>query len=434
MYIEKKHSASCINAESRGEIMHGTIYKPRVLVPYSDDDLAAEIELIGGAPQGVFRMLPKTRTYLLKLHNVPAPVAHILKEHFLSVGADAALSRRVMTDSVVENSDVILMGTRKHFSVACQSLNADDIGGPPLAAEIEAALAVYDAGPLVPPNDRAVHPYLRRVFDSIADRTIIMGILNVTPDSFSDGGSFGNSDEAVERGLRMIEDGADIIDVGGESTRPGSDPVGSDEEIRRVVPVIKGIAEHATVPISIDTYKAATAAAALEAGASIINDVSALAFDPQMRRVAADAGCPVVLMHIKGKPKDMQQDPTYTDLMAEIVNFLRERISDAVEAGIDERMIIVDPGLGFGKTAAHNVTILRRLNELRGLGRPVLVGISRKATIGHLLGNLPPQERIYGTAAAIAISIANGANIVRVHDVKEMSQVAKVADAMGRKT
>jgi len=257
-----------------------------------------------------------------------------------------------------------------------------------------------------------------------------MGILNVTPDSFADGGLFSSRDAAIERGVRMEEEGADIIDVGGESTRPGSEPLGHGEEVLRVIPVIDALAKRVKVPISIDTYKADVAKQALDAGASIINDISGLRFDPEMAKVAAAYRAPMVLMHIKGTPKNMQVNPHYDALIPEIVDYLRVSVRLAVDAGIREDMIIVDPGIGFGKTFEHNLEILRNLREFTFLEKPLMVGPSRKAFIGKILGNASASERMEGTAAAVAISITNGASIVRVHDVREMGKVAKVADAI----
>lgn len=261
-------------------------------------------------------------------------------------------------------------------------------------------------------------------------KTYIMGVLNVTPDSFSDGGLFFNEKKAIEHALRLIEDGADIIDIGGESTRPGSEPVSVEEEIRRTIPVIKAITREIKVPISIDTYKAGVAKHALDAGASIVNDISGLRFDPEMPKVVSEYNVPVIIMHIKGRPKDMQQNPVYEALIPEIMDYLRISIRLANKFGISDDKIIIDPGIGFGKTFEHNLEIIKNLKEFTLLGRPVAVGVSRKAFIGKILGDLPPSERLEGTAAAVAISIFNGANIVRVHDVKEMAKVAKVADAI----
>ncbi|TLY31100.1 MAG: dihydropteroate synthase [Ignavibacteria bacterium] len=260
-------------------------------------------------------------------------------------------------------------------------------------------------------------------------RTHLMGILNVTPDSFSDGGLFRDPDRAVRRGLEMVEEGADIIDVGGESTRPGSDPVPAEEELRRVLPVIERLSKATDIPISIDTYKSAVARRALEAGASIINDVSGLHVDPDLADVAAGGGAALVIMHMKGTPKSMQADPVYEDVIAEIGEYLAAAIRAAEAKGVEQ--IFIDPGIGFGKSPSHNVEIIRRLGELGRLGHPVLVGPSRKSFIGKIL-DLPVEERLEGTAAAVAASVMNGANIVRVHDVKQMLRVTRIADAIAR--
>jgi dihydropteroate synthase len=257
-----------------------------------------------------------------------------------------------------------------------------------------------------------------------------MGILNVTEDSFADGGLYFDKTSAVERAVQMVEEGADIIDIGGESTRPGSEPVDEAEELRRTIPVIEVLAKKISVPISIDTYKSSVAKRALEAGASMVNDISGLRFDPKMPEVIAYHKVPVVIMHIKGTPKDMQQNPVYEALIPEIMEHLSEGIQIAVKSGITEDKIIIDPGIGFGKTFEHNLDIIHNLRTFTLLGRPILIGPSRKAFIGKILGDVPPSNRREGTAAAVAIAIFNGANIVRVHDVKEMVRVASVADAI----
>jgi dihydropteroate synthase len=257
-----------------------------------------------------------------------------------------------------------------------------------------------------------------------------MGVLNVTPDSFSDGGFHFNIDRAVEHAVKLVEDGADIIDIGGESTRPGSEAVSTDEELRRTIPVIESISRRLAVPISIDTCKAEVALRAIDAGASIVNDISGLRFDPAMAMAVASRGVPIIVMHIKGIPRDMQENPVYEALVPEIMDYLRTSIRMAVEAGMREDMIVVDPGIGFGKTFNHNLQVLRDLNEFTALGKPIAIGVSRKAFIGKILSGAPTAERLEGTAAAVAISIINGANIVRVHDVKEIAKVVKVADAI----
>ncbi len=263
-------------------------------------------------------------------------------------------------------------------------------------------------------------------------KTYIMGILNVTPDSFSDGGRFFDEKRAIEHAFRLFEEGADIIDVGGESTRPGSEPVTVEEEIRRTVPVIKAISKEIKIPISIDTYKSEVARHALDAGASMVNDISGMRFDPEMAKVVSEYEVPVIIMHIKGRPKDMQRNPQYEALIPEIMDYLRISIRLAKKFGILDNKIIIDPGIGFGKTFDHNLEIIKNLKEFTALGKPIAIGVSRKAFIGKVLGDVPPERRLEGTAAAVAISIFNGANIIRVHDVKEMAKVAKVADAIKR--
>ncbi|MBI4654393.1 MAG: dihydropteroate synthase [Nitrospirae bacterium] len=272
-----------------------------------------------------------------------------------------------------------------------------------------------------------------------SQRTHIMGIINVTPDSFSDGGLYFNKESAINHALRMEEEGADIIDVGGESTRPGAESISIKEDIRRVVPVIEALKKKIKIPISIDTYKADVAGAALSVGASIVNDISGLRFDARMPEVVARYQSPVVIMHIKGTPKNMQVNPTYKALIPEIMDYLREGIEIARNADVSEDKIIIDPGIGFGKTVEHNLEIMRRLNEFRGFEKPILLGVSRKSFIGKTLGtnhygsylgDLPPSERLEGTASAVAIGIFNGANIIRVHDVKAMARVARIADAI----
>ena len=261
-------------------------------------------------------------------------------------------------------------------------------------------------------------------------RTYVMGIVNVTPDSFSDGGKFLNHRHAVDHAKRMVDEGADIIDVGGESTRPGAQPVPLEEERARVLPVIEQLALHGEVPLSIDTTKAALAREAIHAGAVIINDVSSFRCEPEMARLVAAHGIAVVLMHMKGTPQTMQHQVVSGCPMPEIVSFLKERIDYAESAGIGAQQIIIDPGIGFGKSVPEgNLRIIKNLSTLRQLGKPILVGLSRKAFIGHVL-DLGVDEREEGTAAAIALAVNNGAHIVRVHDVRKMKRVVKMVDAI----
>lgn len=263
----------------------------------------------------------------------------------------------------------------------------------------------------------------------LACRTAVMGILNVTPDSFFDGGAHFSLRDAVNHGLTLAKEGADIIDVGGESTRPYSDPLPLDEELRRVIPVIKALAQETDLTISIDTYKSEVARLAIEAGATMVNDVSALRFDPGMGPLVAEADLPIVLMHMKGTPRDMQVNPTYEDLIGEILAFLRKAVDEAHSVGIRKELVIIDPGIGFGKSFDDNLRILRELDAFSSLGQPIMVGTSNKAFIGHTLG-LPPDSRDTGTMATVAAAVMNGADIVRVHNVKTAKETVRMIDAI----
>lgn len=262
-------------------------------------------------------------------------------------------------------------------------------------------------------------------------RTHVMGVLNITPDSFSDGGHYFEADRAVEHALLMDRDGADIIDIGGESTRPYSKKISIAEEIDRVIPVIEALQGEISAPISIDTCKSTVAEEALKAGASIINDISALRFDPEMAMIAARAGVPVILMHMKGTPGDMQKNPVYDDLINEILDFLKDAIDRAEAAGISRELTVVDPGIGFGKTFDHNLKIIRDLSRFKSLERPVLLGPSNKAFIGHILDR-EPHERNTGSMAAVAAGVMNGAHIIRAHNVKKAVGTVKIIDAVKR--
>ncbi len=273
-----------------------------------------------------------------------------------------------------------------------------------------------------------IDQFKRQLHDFSAP-ALIMGVLNVTPDSFSDGGRFYKFEQAVARGLEMEHEGADIIDVGGESTRPGAEPISVDQELERVIPVIEQLRQESTICISIDTYKAAVAREALQAGADLVNDISGFMFDMDMPDVVRDAQAPVIIMHIKGTPRNMQANPVYSNLMQEIIAYFRERIEFSLGAGLEEDQLILDPGIGFGKRLEDNFTIMRELQQIVNLGYPVLIGPSRKSFIGLTL-NLPPEERLEGTLASISASVMNGARIVRVHDVKAAKRALTIIDSI----
>ncbi len=395
-------------------------FNPRVLELAGEADAARELKEIGADTAGIGIMRAKAVFRAVKAHGVDTRAANILKQEMLARGGDVAVARDVITLKDAE-TDVIILGTDKQFASLIEKLKAQPFGLKILREEIQAALTAYDSRPADIIWDKYNLP--------VSSRTCLMGVLNVTPDSFSDGGRFADPEVAIAQGLRMAEDGADIIDVGGESTRPGADPVSEEEEIARVVPVIKALSARLDLPVSIDTYKSGVAEAALDAGASVINDISGMTFDSAMAPLAAKAGAPAVLMHIKGTPKDMQTDPVYDSMMSEISGYLRDKAQAAINAGVAPNKIIIDPGIGFGKTVEHNLEIIRRVGEFKSLGRPVLIGPSRKSFIGKILG-LEPDQRLEGTAAAVAACVAGGAAIVRVHDVKEMARVVRVADAV----
>ena len=381
----------------------------REIITQSSADLAREFESINVDEGGFGIMAPKSFAHLLRLRNLPSPAANILKQEMLSVGGECATSRTVILGDS-EPGDVILMGNRRQLATLARKLKAQPFGLKKVSRQLQQFLGnvANGRGDLSAPLDflttgREHYP-------------LIMGILNVTKDSFSDGGRFLALPAAVKQGQAMAQSGADIIDIGGESTRPGSDSVGQEEELRRVVPVVAALREKTAVPISIDTMKATVAYEALQAGATMVNDVSAGRHDPGLLEVVATAGCPYIIMHMQGLPGTMQDSPHYDLLMDELHRFFEERLVVAVKAGIDERRLILDPGIGFGKRRSDNYEILRRLREFKIFGRPVMVGVSRKSFLQNPLGETP-QDRLEESIAAGAIAMANGADILRVHDV-----------------
>lgn len=394
-------------------------HNPRILVITSAHDAVEAMKGIGVDTKGVEIMSAKAVCRAIRLEAVDSRAANILKQEMLARDGDAAIARDVynLTEGT---TDVLLFGTTVQFESLIEKLKGQPFGLKAVAQELADTFAKYDAPPV---------PIRWRSYElDISKRTQVMGILNVTPDSFSDGGQFFDHPTAIKHALEMVENGADIIDVGGESTRPGAESVTLDEEADRVIPVIKAIAGKVPVPISIDTYKPEVAERALDAGASMINDISGLS-DPRMAALAAKSDVPVVIMHMKGTPKSMQQNPEYESLMGEISRFLRERSDAAVQAGVLSERVIVDPGIGFGKTFAHNMSVIKHLSELKSLGLPIMIGTSRKAFIGAALG-VEPDDRVEGTASTVALAIANGAHLIRVHDVKEMTRVARMCDAV----
>ncbi len=374
-------------------------------------------------PYGIQAMLPKMFHLNIILEGLECRVANIIKQEMLSLGGDAAVARGTVACSV-SRTDVILMGTHKQLRRLTEKIWAQPFGLGLISEKIREMLnCVFADSFLLRTSRRTI---------TLGERTLIMGILNVTPDSFSDGGRFASPDQAVEAGLRMVKEGADILDIGGESTRPGSDPVSSEDELRRVIPVIRSLAAQTDLPLSIDTMKADVAREALAEGAEIVNDVSSMAFDEAMPKVVADTQAAVVLMHMRGMPKSMQSgDLAYSSLRGEIIAYLKRGIERAGDHGIEATQIMVDPGLGFGKTAEDNMRLVKYLSEFKCMKRPILVGASRKAFIGRVTGGTP-AERVEGTAAVITAAILHGAQVVRVHEVAMMRKVANMADTLLR--
>jgi len=384
------------------------------------DHVEAESRLagIGTDAEGIGHMAARMRHYCVKLESVPVAAALTLKRELLALGGEAAISGEAYAQRD-ERTDVILMGRLDQLRALSRGLGGADDGLDELASQLPGFLDGLERTRFVVPT-----PGGELV---VGARPLLMGVINCTPDSFYDGGRYAEVEAAVVRGKELLAAGADVLDVGGESTRPGADPVSEAEEIERVAPVIEQLAAGGAL-VSVDTRKAGVAKAALTAGAAIINDVSALA-DPRMARVAADSGAALALMHMKGTPETMQADPRYDDLLGEVIEFLRERMALALAAGVSEDAIIVDPGIGFGKTVAHNLELIRDLWRLRSLGRPILLGPSNKSFIGMTLG-VEADERAEGTAAALATGIMSGAQILRVHDVAGMKRFVDMAWAI----
>lgn len=395
-------------------------FSPRLLVLPTPGHAVRELQLVKVDSSGISEMVPKMRTLSIGLTALECRQANILKQEMLSLGGDAAVARGTVACSI-DRTDCVLIGTPKQLGRLCRKLKSQPFSLPELGGELEALLARIDVVP-------AAWQTSRRSLS--LQRPLIMGILNVTPDSFSDGGRCSNPDRAVEIALQMEVDGADIIDIGGESTRPGAALVSTGEELDRIMPVIERLAGKLGCAISVDTWKSGVASATLAAGAEIINDISGFTFDTQMAAVAAASGAGVVLMHTRGTPEKMQQDTTYHDLMADVATGLRASLAIAREAGVSEGCIAVDPGIGFGKSAAGNMEVIRRMAELSGFGLPILSGPSRKSFIGTVLGRKDPGDRLFGTAAAVALSVSHGASIIRVHDVRAMRDVADMAHAV----
>jgi dihydropteroate synthase len=383
------------------------------------DETATEFERFGFSAGQAKKAAMDTMCLHLKFEGIPTPI--IRRLHELTESLKIRLVRARWVTESAETENLLLSATPGHME--------------------ELARLTESGSPDLHDFSQKLRNHLRSITKTrftircrtqtlvVGEKTLVMGTINVTPDSFSDGGLYLQPEKAIDQALEMVEHGADIIDVGGESTRPGSRGVDAEEEIGRIMPVITAVSAQTDTPLSVDTRKARVAREALEAGCQIVNDVTALRSDPQMGHVVAHYGAAIVLMHMRGTPETMQRDIHYVSLMSEIIQYLEESIHLAHSAGIDTEKIIVDPGIGFGKTVDHNLVIIKRLYELRSLGRPILIGTSRKSFIGRIL-NADITEREEGSLASVVASILNGAHIVRVHNVRNAVRAARLADAV----
>ncbi|RJO63887.1 MAG: dihydropteroate synthase [Candidatus Omnitrophota bacterium] len=373
---------------------------------------------------GVDIMFPKSLPFLIKIGPIPRVAATILKQEMLSLGGDVALPRSALMGGH-RKTDCLLMGNLSQLSRLHQKLKNQPFGLSRLAADLSQTISGY--------SDNNGTFFLGKYRLELSKRTHIMGVVNFTPDSFSGDGFyrdllFREPQAALGKVQAMVDDGADIIDVGGESSRPGTISISVQEEIRRTIPVVKLLAKKIKVPISIDTCKPEVARRALDSGAHMVNDITGLR-NSAMRKVVSSYNAAAVVMHMKGNPRTMQKSPSYDALIDEILAFLEGSLRLAEDARIAKEKIIIDPGIGFGKTLAQNLQILKRLKDFRSLGRPVLIGPSRKSFIGRLL-NLEPEDRVFGTASACVAAVQRGASLVRVHDVKEVAQALKIVDSI----
>ncbi len=390
---------------------------PQVLVLRDSDEVRAALSRTRVSAGGMKLMGGKALFRAVKITGIDIRAGSILKQEMLSRGGEVAVSREVY-ELKGEKADCLIMGTLTQFERLLPKLRQQPFGLRRLADAVETALRNYDTAlPAAPPEL------------GLERGPLLMGIVNLTPDSFSDGDLYAGAEAAVAAALKMAAEGADFIDLGGESTRPGAGYVQEDEEAGRVLPVVRALAPRVQARISVDTYKAGVAAQALAAGAHMVNDISALRMDPEMVAVLRDARCPVILMHMQGEPRTMQDAPTYDDVVEDVYRFFVERLNWAVDHGLNEQDLLVDPGIGFGKTTEHNLLLLRHLSAFRSLGRPLVVGTSRKRFLGSILGLEEPRARDNATVATTALAVWEGAHIIRVHQVAANREAARVAQA-----
>lgn len=394
-------------------------FKIRALNIKTRQEGLKEFEKIGATAAGSRIMVDKIFPVSLKIKGINPLAANILKQEMLARGGDVVTSR----DSLMETSgkaDVIIQGTVKSVRSLIGKIKKQPFGLKALSGDLESYIDKLDE------NKKRRKLIIGKKEFNLDENVPVMGILNVTPDSFYDGGYYFEKDKACRRAETIVKEGAQIIDVGGMSTRPGSLSVSFEEEVERIIPVIEYISKNYDILVSADTYRSEVAGRAIDAGAHIINDISGLSMDSNMAKVIAEGDVSVVIMHIKGTPENMQKNPEYEDVVDEIYGYLEDRTNMAINSGIKPEKIIIDPGIGFGKTLEHNLEILNKVYEFRMLGYPVLIGASRKSFIGNIL-DLPAEKRLEGSLAAAVCSVINGVNILRVHDVAETIIAVKIA-------
>lgn len=386
-------------------------FETRVLSFDDQEEMRDKLEDMGVEGRGVEIMSPKGEFRIVRASGINPKGANIIKQEFLAAGGEAAVSWEALNMSE-EKSEIVMMGTLTQYRRVLKKLEEQPFDLPLLAEEIESCLNNYDRSPEIPwPGP---------------DRQL-MGVLNVTPDSFYDGGEYERVEDAVKRALEMVGEGAVIIDIGGESTRPGSERVSLEEELDRVIPVIEELSDEIDVPISIDTYKPEVVEEAVKAGADIVNDVYGLRQDGMPEKIA-ELDVPVIIMHMQGEPKNMQESPSYENVIDDISSFFLRRVEEAVSCGIDPDKIILDPGIGFGKRLEHNLEIIERLDEFTSFGFPILLGASRKSFLDQILDK-GSDDRLYGSLAAASLAVKKGVSILRVHDVEETRDVLNTVEA-----
>lgn len=395
-------------------------YKVRILPANDTATLTKYLNKAGVDEKGIQIITRKSSNLIFRVDNVSPAAANIIKQQLLSMGQEAAVHREVISGGP-ESSEAYLVINERSASELKRKFSGQPFDLPGLGEEIEKLAGSYLN---LPERIR-----LRRRDLLLNNTPLVMGILNITPDSFSDGGEYLDPGEALDRAFNMVEEGADIIDIGGESSRPGAEELETEEEIARVKPVLEKLEGNIQAPVSIDTRKSKVARIALDCGADIINDISGLSSDPGMIKTAAEYDAAIIVMHMKGTPSSMQKDPHYHDVIGEIIDWFSERTERIMDGGIEKEKIIIDPGIGFGKRLKDNLDIIRELSSFRELGFPVMIGYSRKSFLGMITGR-DPAYRVHGGMAALGKSIQQGVQLVRVHDVRETKDFIKVFRAI----